>query len=82
MYSAHRRFTPALVLGLLLAFLAPTSSVANDADLFTTTAVAPNVLLVIDNSASMNHIIWHEDFDPAATYTCNQASAYGAWDET
>ena len=78
MHSAQRRLSMGLVLGLLSAIVVPTSSLANDADLFTTTAVAPNVLLVIDNSASMNHIIWHEDFTPGTVYSCNQAT-YGAW---
>jgi type IV pilus assembly protein PilY1 len=42
----------------------------DDTALFTTN-VAPNVLIVQDNSGSMNNIVWHPDFDPTATYSCN-----------
>ena len=78
MYFSPLRKSAALLAGCVLTLLVPAGASANDADLFTTTSVAPNVLLVIDNSASMNHIIWHEDFVPGTVYSCNQAT-YGAW---
>jgi len=36
----------------------------DDSALFST-AVPPNVVLMIDNSGSMNHVVWHEDYDPS-----------------
>jgi type IV pilus assembly protein PilY1 len=33
--------------------------------------VVPNVLLVLDNSLSMQEIVWHPDFYPTATYPCS-----------
>jgi type IV pilus assembly protein PilY1 len=55
-------------------------------DLFLLTAsTSPNVILVMDNSKSMNHIEWHPDFDPdAASYTCTywtNSQVYKAGDE-
>ena len=46
------------------------AAVADDTVLFSS-SVPPNVLLLVDNSYSMNHIVWHEDFDPAAVPSCN-----------
>lgn len=48
----------------------PRTSAADDTVLFTA-AVAPNVLLHVDNSGSMNHIVWHEAYDPSAALTCS-----------
>lgn len=31
-------------------------------------SVDPNVMLLIDNSGSMNQLLWHKDFDSAASY--------------
>jgi len=62
------RFT-ALALAALVFAPSPASR-ADDTELFTPT-VSPNVLLVIDNSGSMNNIMWHPNFDPAATPGCN-----------
>lgn len=36
--------------------------------------VDPNVMLVIDNSGSMNGAIWHEDYDPSTQPTSNYNS--------
>lgn len=52
------------------ALLAAAPLAADDTDLFSVN-VPPNVLLVVDNSGSMNNIVWHPDFDPEATYSCN-----------
>ena len=41
-------------------------------DLFLfTSSVAPNVLIQLDNSGSMNHIVWHPAFDPDGAYDCS-----------
>lgn len=40
---------------------------AGDLDLLST-AVAPNVMILFDNSGSMNHHLWDDNFDPATLY--------------
>ncbi|MDP6981311.1 MAG: PilC/PilY family type IV pilus protein [Myxococcota bacterium] len=71
---------PALMGMVAIAVLMPASATAQgDADLFTAN-VAPNVVLMVDNSGSMNHVVWHEAFDPAVDPTCavynNDATYY------
>jgi type IV pilus assembly protein PilY1 len=44
---------------------------AQDDTVLFSTNVAPNVLLLLDNSGSMNEIVWHPAFDPTATYSCS-----------
>ena len=56
-----------VTLGLLIA--GDATPLVDDVVLFST-SVTPNVLVVIDNSGSMNHIVWHEDFDPTVDPTC------------
>jgi len=59
-----------LVLLTALFAAAPASAQSED-DLFLfTTSVAPNVLIQLDNSLSMNHIVWHPAFDPNTKYDC------------
>ncbi|SCY96871.1 pilus assembly protein [Pseudomonas sp. NFACC37-1] len=41
----------------------------SDSPLLSAAAVTPNVMLLIDDSGSMNNIIWAAGFDPAATQT-------------
>jgi type IV pilus assembly protein PilY1 len=42
-----------------------------DADLFLfTTSVPPNVMILLDNSGSMNEIVWHPAYDPTVTPAC------------
>ena len=57
---------------LLLATLlvSQAAHAQGDADLFTAN-VAPNVVLMVDNSGSMGHMVWHEEFDPTSDPTCN-----------
>ncbi len=60
----------ALVLLAVLGLTVPQMAMAQgDADLFTAN-VAPNVVLMVDNSGSMGHIVWHEKFDPTVDPTC------------
>lgn len=60
----------------LCAHAAPLS--IPDTPLFLTTSVTPNVMLIIDNSGSMNNIIWDTAYDPDTVYpdystnTCGQ----------
>ena len=37
--------------------------------------VPPNVMIVLDNSGSMNEVMWHEDYDPGIVYSDNFAPA-------
>ncbi|MFP6607204.1 MAG: hypothetical protein VCC19_11560, partial [Myxococcota bacterium] len=65
---------------LAFAFL-PSVSPAQSTDdtVLFSTVVPPNVILVMDNSGSMRHIVWHPMFDPAATPACqywNDESVY------
>src|SRR4030095_4274536 len=73
-----------------LAALAPAAAVllraaagrADDSVLFSTSSVSPNVLILMDNSGSMNNIIWYPTFVDGTTYSCNQApipTGYGVW---
>jgi type IV pilus assembly protein PilY1 len=55
----------------LAAFAAAPAGAQDDTDLFTV-AVPPNVLLLVDNSGSMNQAVWHPDFDPTAATSCNE----------
>ncbi len=43
---------------------------ADDSSLFTAN-VPPNVMLLIDNSGSMNNLVWHEGYDPTVEPTCD-----------
>ena len=67
----------ALALTLTLG-AAPAAAQTGDDVLFSTTSVAPNVLLLLDSSASMNHLIWHPVFDPKAAVSCD-SGVYGAY---
>jgi len=61
---------------LVAAMLAPTrvAHTADDTALFSVN-VPPNVMVVIDNSGSMNNMVWHPDFNPAVTYSCTGFTA-------
>ncbi len=65
-HTINRR---ALALAMTIGLLVPQIAIGSDADLFTS-SVAPNVMLVVDNSGSMNHVVWHPEFDPSETPTC------------
>ena len=41
----------------------------SDSPLLSAAAVTPNVMLLIDDSGSMNNIIWASGFDPTVTQT-------------
>lgn len=76
----HRRLR--ITLASLLAFgLLPSLSPAQSTDdtVLFSTVVPPNVILLMDNSGSMHHIVWHPMFDPTLTPTCqywNNSSSY------
>ncbi|MBW2447707.1 MAG: hypothetical protein JRG83_17495, partial [Deltaproteobacteria bacterium] len=67
------------ILFLTAALWLPASAVRADDTVLFTAAVAPNVLLHVDNSGSMNHIVWHEEYDPDVASVCtrfNDTSSY------
>ena len=69
MESSVRTRMSAFVGGALLALSQAGNAVTvSQTPLFITTAVTPNVMLVVDNSGSMNSIIWPEAFDSTQTY--------------
>ena len=57
------------LLGLLFGTSTATAQTEDDIFLFTS-SVAPNVMIQLDNSVSMNHIVWHPSFDPLGVYDC------------
>ena len=80
------RTTKRLVLflvGFALSFFASLSQAFTPASspLLSSAAVTPNVMLLVDNSGSMNSIIWAAGFDPngsyPAVYTCTAANLAG-----
>ncbi len=68
-----------LAIVLALGLLLPSGpGTADDTTLFTA-IVPPNVMMLIDNSGSMNNLVWHPAFDPTATPSCgnyNNNSTY------
>ncbi|MEZ5564665.1 MAG: PilC/PilY family type IV pilus protein [Gammaproteobacteria bacterium] len=79
--------------GMLLALSQAGNAVTiAETPLFISTGVTPNVMLMVDNSGSMESIIWAKGFDSTATYTdwspillrsgdCTYGTNYGeGWD--
>jgi type IV pilus assembly protein PilY1 len=63
------RWTCAFLCAGILA--APSlSQTVNDTALFTA-VVPPNVMLLVDNSGSMNSVVWYPGYDPTAPNGCN-----------
>lgn len=65
------RNVKAIILGVLLGSYAGSPVWALDiaqVPLFQSTTVSPNVMLLIDNSGSMNHITWKESYQDSTTY--------------
>ncbi len=61
---------------LAVAGFALPAAAQNDDTVLFSTIVPPNVMIIMDNSGSMNHIVWHPAFNPNATPTC------GYWSNT
>jgi type IV pilus assembly protein PilY1 len=62
------RLAGSLALGAWLAAGASAQTV-NDTALFSA-VVPPNVMLLVDNSGSMNNVVWHPAYDRNAVNTC------------
>lgn len=56
---------------LTLAALAPAGAHAEDDTALFSVNVPPNVLILVDNSGSMNELVWHPDYNPAVASSCN-----------
>ncbi len=76
-------FTLALALLFMAGFLAGLTSPASaqtEDDLFLfTSSVSPNVLIQLDNSGSMNHIVWHPAYDPEENNDCDDFNSNGTY---
>lgn len=51
----------------MIAGLALQAGAQDDLNLLTQ-VVPPNVMILVDNSGSMSHVMWHDDFDPNVFY--------------
>ena len=72
----QRLFSAGVALISATLLLAGGALAQTEDDLFLfTSSVAPNVLIQLDNSGSMNHIVWHPAFDPDGTYDCSYYSS-------
>ncbi len=71
-FGCLRGAAAALISALLLLASAPGALAQTEDDLFLfTSSIAPNVLIQLDNSGSMKHIVWHPAFDPDGSYDCS-----------
>ncbi len=50
-----------------------------DVPLFQSTTVSPNVMLLIDNSGSMDHITWHSGYQDSVTYAAAERCIGTNW---
>lgn len=57
----------ALSIALILLVAAAPAYAQSDLDVVSQ-AVPPNVMILLDNSGSMSHAMWHDDFDPNVFY--------------
>jgi type IV pilus assembly protein PilY1 len=64
----HSRIRRIVLGAFALALLQPgTAGRADDSDLFST-RVAPNVMILMDTSGSMNNVVWHPAYRPDVVY--------------
>ncbi len=69
MDSSNRTRMSAFMGGVLLAFSqAGNAVVVAETPLFIATSVTPNVMLIVDNSGSMESIIWDDEYDSTVIY--------------
>jgi len=69
MDSSNRTRMSAFLGGLLLTISQAGHAVdIAETPLFIATSVTPNVMLIVDNSGSMESVIWDKDYDPTVTY--------------
>ena len=70
-YMKYRNALVGMVIFALLCQLAVVSSHADDTCTFMTTAndIPPNIVILLDNGASMEEIVWHSGYDNSIDYT-------------
>jgi type IV pilus assembly protein PilY1 len=75
MSLARRHLLAAGAVGVALATISGLAAAACDIPLVTRRATsAANVMVLLDNSGSMNEVIYHSAFDPGTTYSGNFGS--------
>ncbi len=52
----------------LLTFISVNGAFADDTEIFAV-RVDPNILIIMDNSGSMNEVVYHKNYNPLTTYT-------------
>ena len=70
--NLRKSIVPALIaisLGLAPLSTNAASLAIAETPLTVSTTVEPNVMLLMDNSGSMDNVVWAEDFDPETSYT-------------
>ena len=78
MVRIHLRKSRVVSVSAVLLFILPLAVNAGDEEIFSA-QIAPNVVLMVDNSGSMNAIMEHEAFDAATfTPTCDVFNGLGA----
>ena len=85
MHTSFRSRWLTLIGGALLAAGSSANAVTvAETPLFVSSSVAPNVMLMIDNSGSMLNPIWADDYNPGTTYTdwSLVSSGSSAWSKT
>ncbi len=94
MDSKYRTRMSAFIGGLLLALSQSGNAVSiAEFPLFIAPGVTPNVMLVVDNSGSMENLVWASGFDPKTNYpdwsppirsntNCQGAGTAAAWSST
>jgi type IV pilus assembly protein PilY1 len=65
-----------------LAVSLPLGSARSDDTALFSTSVPPNVMLIVDNSGSMNTMVWHPDYIDGTTYSCNTTNGGFTTDQT
>jgi len=68
---------------LLLIFISVNGAYADDTEIFAV-RVDPNILIIIDNSGSMNEVVYHKSYTPLSTYSGGYTSRtiYRRYNET
>lgn len=69
-HRLHNRYGwGAILLSTTLLFAGGVAAQTCDVPLISQqVAVAPNVMVIMDNSGSMNHVMWHSDYDATVNY--------------
>ena len=70
----NRNALVGMIIFALLCQLAVVRTYADDTCTFMTTAndIPPNIVILLDNGASMEEIVWHSGYDNSIDYTPSQ----------